>query len=783
MTITHQDRRTGHRRGHRRLPAGQRHPVTRLVRTRRRHHRGRRDPSTHVVILRAEGRGFNAGVDIKEMQNTEGFTALIDANRGCFAAFRAVYECEVPVVAAVNGFCVGGGIGLVGNADVIVASDDATFGLPEVERGALGAATHLSRLVPQHMMRRLFFTAATVDAATLHHFGSVHEVVPRAELDEAALRVARDIAAKDTRVIRAAKEALNLIDVQRVNSSYRMEQGFTFELNLAGVCRRAPRRVRRHGEGIGQEGMTDKRTTLDEAVSSIESGMTIGIGGWGSRRKPMAFVRALLRTDVKDLTVVTYGGPDLGLLCSAGKVKRVYYGFVSLDSPPFYDPWFAKARTTGAIEAREMDEGMLRCGLQAAAQRLPFLPIRAGWAATCARFWGDELKTVRSPYPTDGGFEELIAMPALNLDAAFVHLNLGDAQGNAAYTGIDPYFDDLFLMAAEQALPVGRAGGADRGTGQGGSAAGAADQPDDGRHRRRGARTAPTSPPPQPDYGRDEKFQRHYAEAAASDESWQQFVQTYLSGSEADYQAAVRKFAAYEERRRGGIVISVTRAEVCAVACAELFRDAGEIMVSPMATMVSIGARLARLTFSPDILLTDGEAPTARRHPRDRRGRGDRGLDAVRPGVRDAGLGSAPCGHGRQPDRPVRQPEPVGVRTAAAPDPADVRRPRRARQHHQPRHQLLGRQPLQAGVRRLRRHRLRNRLGQGRSRQPGVPVRQRLPGGDQPRRVRLQRARPPDAGAVAASRVDAGRGAPRTPRSRCTAWTRPSRHGCRPPTS
>jgi enoyl-CoA hydratase len=195
-----------------------------------------KNPETHVVILRAEGRGFNAGVDIKEMQRTEGFTALIDANRGCFAAFRAVYECAVPVVAAVNGFCVGGGIGLVGNSDIIVASDDATFGLPEIDRGALGAATHLSRLVPQHLMRRLFFTAATVDAATLHHFGSVHEVVPREDLDEAALRVARDIATKDTRVIRAAKEALNFIDVQDVNSSYRMEQGFTFELNLAGVA-------------------------------------------------------------------------------------------------------------------------------------------------------------------------------------------------------------------------------------------------------------------------------------------------------------------------------------------------------------------------------------------------------------------------------------------------------------------------------------------------------------------------------------------------------------------
>ena len=195
-----------------------------------------RDPAVRCVVLAAEGRGFNAGVDIKEMQNTVGFDALLGANRGCAAAFAAVYDCAVPVIAAVHGFCVGGGIGLVGNADVIVASDDATFGLPEVERGALGAATHLSRLVPQHMMRRLFFTAATVDAATLHHFGSVHEVVPRAELHEAALRVARDIAVKDTRVIRAAKEALNLIDVQKVNSSYRMEQGFTFELNLAGVA-------------------------------------------------------------------------------------------------------------------------------------------------------------------------------------------------------------------------------------------------------------------------------------------------------------------------------------------------------------------------------------------------------------------------------------------------------------------------------------------------------------------------------------------------------------------
>lgn len=195
-----------------------------------------RDPATHVVVLRAEGRGFNAGVDIKEMQRTSGFDALIGANRGCFDAFGAVYDCAVPVVAAVQGFCLGGGIGLVGNADVVVAADDATFGLPEVDRGALGAATHLARLVPQHLMRAMYFTASTVDAATLAHYGSVYRVVPRAELDETALAVARDIAAKDTRVIRAAKEALNGIDVQHVHRSYRYEQGFTFELNLAGVA-------------------------------------------------------------------------------------------------------------------------------------------------------------------------------------------------------------------------------------------------------------------------------------------------------------------------------------------------------------------------------------------------------------------------------------------------------------------------------------------------------------------------------------------------------------------
>jgi acyl CoA:acetate/3-ketoacid CoA transferase alpha subunit len=184
---------------------------------------------------------------------------------------------------------------------------------------------------------------------------------------------------------------------------------------------------------------------------------------------------------------------------------------------------------------------MLRCGLQAAAQRLPFLPIRAGLGSDVRAFWGDELKTVKSPYPTDGGFEELVAMPALNLDAAFVHLNLGDAKGNAAYTGIDPYFDDLFLMsAAKRFLSVERVVSTEELV--------KAVPPQALLINRMMVDTVVEAPngahftTAEPDYKRDEKFQRHYAEAAGSDETWQEFVATYLSGSEADYQAAVRKF-------------------------------------------------------------------------------------------------------------------------------------------------------------------------------------------------------------------------------------------------
>ncbi|AXK86750.1 CoA transferase subunit A [Nocardia farcinica] len=286
--------------------------------------------------------------------------------------------------------------------------------------------------------------------------------------------------------------------------------------------------------------------SLDDVVGELRSGMTIGIGGWGSRRKPMALVRAILRSDLTDLTVVTYGGPDLGLLCSAGKVRKAYYGFVSLDSTPFYDPWFGKARTSGELVVREMDEGMLKCGLQAAAARLPFLPIRAGLGSDVFTFWEGELKTVTSPYPgPDGTPETLTAMPALTLDAALVHLNLGDKHGNAAYLGVDPYFDDLYCLAAERRyLSVERVVETEE--------------------------LVKTVPPQQlllnrmmvdgvveapggahftlagEDYGRDEKFQRHYVEAAKSPESWQTFVDTYLAVSEDEYQAAVRRFADQE---------------------------------------------------------------------------------------------------------------------------------------------------------------------------------------------------------------------------------------------
>ncbi len=278
----------------------------------------------------------------------------------------------------------------------------------------------------------------------------------------------------------------------------------------------------------------DKRVTIDEIVGEIRDGMTIGIGGWGSRRKPMAVVRAILRSSVRDLTLVTYGGPDVGLLCRAGKVRKVVYSFVSLDSIPL-EPHFRAARQAGQVATTELDEGMFLLGLQAAAWRLPFLPTRAGLGSDVLRLDSD-IKTIRSPY--DDG-EELVAMPALPLDIALVHMNRGDRGGTGQYLGIDPYFDDLYCLAAKRRfLSVERIVETDDFLKAGPVQSvlinrlmvdGVVETPG-GAHFTSCA----------PDYERDEAFQREYAATAKSAEGWDAFRAKYLDGSEADYQKAVR---------------------------------------------------------------------------------------------------------------------------------------------------------------------------------------------------------------------------------------------------
>jgi glutaconate CoA-transferase subunit A len=273
----------------------------------------------------------------------------------------------------------------------------------------------------------------------------------------------------------------------------------------------------------------------DEIVSELRSGMTIGIGGWGSRRKPMALVRAILRSDLADLTVVSYGGPDVGLLIAGGHVRRVVTGFVSLDTIPL-EPHFRLGRQRGAIELTELDEGMLHWGLLAAAHRLPFLPARAGLGSDVLRV-NPDLRTVVSPY----GGEELVAMPALRLDAALIHLNRADATGNGQYLGPDPYFDDLFCLAATRAYLscerlVPTAGLLESGPPQSllvnrAMVHGVTETPD-------GAHFTSCVP----DYGRDEAFQARYAAAAADPDGWQRFRARYLAGDEASYQEAVRRF-------------------------------------------------------------------------------------------------------------------------------------------------------------------------------------------------------------------------------------------------
>jgi glutaconate CoA-transferase subunit A len=278
--------------------------------------------------------------------------------------------------------------------------------------------------------------------------------------------------------------------------------------------------------------MADKRLTLDELIGELRSGMTIGIGGWGSRRKPMAAVRAILRSDLTDLTIVAYGGPDIGLLCASGKASRVIFPFVTLDSIPT-DPHFKVARQTGAIEATEYDEGMFYLGLLAASQRVPFLPTRAGLGSDVLRV-NPQLRTVTSPYDDS---EELVAMPALPLDVAIVHVNRADTSGSGQILGPDPFFDELYLGAAERRymtteriIPTEQF--ASEGPLQTMSISrlltdGVVETPG-GAHF-----TACV-----PDYPRDEAFQKAYVVAAGDPEAWSAFRQRYLEVDEAGYQAA-----------------------------------------------------------------------------------------------------------------------------------------------------------------------------------------------------------------------------------------------------
>lgn len=278
---------------------------------------------------------------------------------------------------------------------------------------------------------------------------------------------------------------------------------------------------------------------IEEVVGSLESGMTIGIGGWGSRRKPMALVRAICRSGLRDLTVVSYGGPDVGLLCAYGKIRKLVAPFVTLDSIPL-EPHFRQARQKGEIEFVEYDEGMFMFGLYAAAHRLPFMPTYAGLGSDVLAT-NPALKTVKSPY----GDEELVAVPALTMDVALVHMNRSDNRGNALYLGADPYMDDLYAKAAEstylscerivdtadllkegpiQSLLVSRA-----------QVTGVVETPN-GSHFTTGDSEA-----------RDEAFQKLYAQSAADPEAWAAFRSRFLAGDETAYQNAVRQWQ--EENR------------------------------------------------------------------------------------------------------------------------------------------------------------------------------------------------------------------------------------------
>ena len=275
----------------------------------------------------------------------------------------------------------------------------------------------------------------------------------------------------------------------------------------------------------------NKQMTAAEVVAQLRDGMTIGFGGWGPRRKPMAIVREILRSDLKDLTVVSYGGPDVGMLCAAGKVRKLIFGFATLDAIPL-EPWYRKVREAGGLELMELDEGMWQWGLRAAGMRVPFLPTRCGLATDVTKL-NPELKTIRSPY--DDG-EVLLAMPALKLDVALVHVNVADRLGNTLILGGDPYFDHLVARAAD-ACYVSAERVEER----------LALAPEQARFNTferylvKGVVHAPGGAHPTtcaPDYGWDMSHFKRYVASAAEEGGWQAYMDEFVSPGEAAYQAA-----------------------------------------------------------------------------------------------------------------------------------------------------------------------------------------------------------------------------------------------------
>ncbi|MHB9879337.1 CoA transferase subunit A [Pacificimonas sp. ICDLI1SI03] len=272
----------------------------------------------------------------------------------------------------------------------------------------------------------------------------------------------------------------------------------------------------------------DKRLTADAAIETLRDGMTIGIGGWGPRRKPMSLVRAIIRSDLKDLTIVAYGGPEIGMLLASGKVKKLVYGFVSMDLIPA-DPFFRQVRQNGGVDARELDEGLLQWGLRAAGMRVPFLPTRTGLGSDVMTV-NPDFRTVTSPY--DDG-EVLLAMPAIHLDVALLHANVADRLGNTLVQGADPYFDEYYARAAERtyvsAEKVVERIAVDADTAKANRyercfVTGVVEAPG-GAH--------PTSNPD--DYGWDVKALKAYAAAADAEDGWQGYRDTVIGDSEADY--------------------------------------------------------------------------------------------------------------------------------------------------------------------------------------------------------------------------------------------------------